>query len=179
MVRNGVSVPSVMGLARWDNACVLRYLKAASMANITNEYRGGVKMRKATEVAGQTQAIKRFNDGALKKLAALEADVKKSEEDFDKLARELKIVSSRASPAYILSSKGKFHVSFPWQDRLPKQWTTKCSWKCGNVPLIASARFLIRRPLRICASLASMSRTRTTLTNQPRSEQSRTPASLY
>ena len=135
MVRNGVSVPSVMGLARWDSACVLRYLKAASMANITNEYRAGVKMRKATEAAGQTQAIKRFNDSALKKLAELEADVKKGEEDFEKLARELKVVSSRASPAYILSSKGKFHVTFPWQDRLPKQWITKCSWKYGSSPI--------------------------------------------
>ena len=124
-----------MGLARWDSACVLRYLKAASMANITNEYRAGVKMRKATEVAGQTQSIKKFNDGALKKLAALEADVKQSEDDFDKLARELRIVSSRASPAYTLSSKVKFHVSFPWQDRLPKQWATKCSWKYGSSPI--------------------------------------------
>ena len=135
MVRNAVSAPSVMGLARWDSACVLRYLKSATMANITNEYRAGAKMLKATAEPGKSTALTRFSESALKQLAALEADEKKSEEDFDKLVRELKVVSSHASPAYILSSKSKFHVTFPWQDRLPKLGITKCSWRYGNSPI--------------------------------------------
>ena len=94
MVWNAVGVPSVMGLARWDSACYLRYLKTATLAIITNKYWAGSKMLKATADAGDIKALTKFSDKALRQLADFEADIKKNEEEFDKLANELKVVSS-------------------------------------------------------------------------------------
>ena len=43
-------------------------------------------------------------------------------------ANDVALISSMASPAFLLSSKNMYHLSYPWQEQEPKSWRTKCGW---------------------------------------------------
>ena len=52
----------------------------------------------------------------------MELEAKKHEDGIELLAKDLKVVSTLASPAYIFGSKGKFHIVFPWQGVHKSSW---------------------------------------------------------
>ena len=75
-----------------------------------------------------TSKLKRLSDKALATLKTLEAEVKKHEDETETLAKNLKVVSTLASPAYIYGSKGKFHTG-PFGKGVHKgSWRCKCGW---------------------------------------------------
>ena len=128
--KNGVSVPGIMCLARWNSQVVLRYLKDAPLTNITSEYvKGKVASSSAQEVS---KTVKGFSDKTLNQLVALKAKADKQHAEIVELTSKITVLESITDPRYIVSDKyKKWHITLPWIDVEPSDLKTYCTWSYG------------------------------------------------
>ena len=90
MVRNGVSVPVIMLLARWGSNTVLKYLRDAPLRTLTSDYRRGRGFAKAAAQEIDTKAAnKKICDSALKQIKNLEVTAKRHDEELQRLAEAI------------------------------------------------------------------------------------------
>ena len=133
LLRRGVSVPSVMALARWESYTVLRYAKDAPLAGITGEFKRGLIKKKLDDKLEAELQASRIGDAALAKLKELEIESDRQQEEIQKVCRKIQEIEDEKHPRYIISDKyRKWHVVEKWEgiDRL--DWKTKCGWRYGQ-----------------------------------------------
>ena len=83
MIKNGVSVPPIMVLARWDSHCVLRYAKEAPLKTLTADYKRGVRTERAKTIEDKNEATRKMSKKVLDQLAAMQKEVEKHDDDLE------------------------------------------------------------------------------------------------
>ena len=132
MVRNGVQVPIVMLMARWDSNAVLKYIKDAPLITITGEFKRGVRALKIKAIEDKHHEFKGFSKKALADLQALRASVEHHERELANVCSNISKLKYAVHPIYVISDKyRKWHVVPKFAGVAVGLWKARCGWRYG------------------------------------------------
>ena len=128
-IRKTVSIPVVQMMARWDSHAILTYVKDAPLITITHEYRRGAKVAVA---AGDDDVGNKFKDQVTSDLNILQNDVKRHDNEVERLAKDVFATAVTDYPKFIISDKYQmWHTVHDYRQQCRAEWKTSCGWAYG------------------------------------------------